>query len=74
MRNALSRAAATESVAAENGGSIGSDGTNTENKENTENNITAVNGTLPYNEGVYYGTAEGYNGDITVAVVIQKRL
>ena len=73
VRNALSQAAATESVAAENGGSIGSDGTNTENKENTENNTTAVNGTLPYNEGVYYGTAEGYNGDITVAVVIQEK-
>mgnify|MGYP000534281002 CR=1 FL=1 len=73
VRNALSQAAATESVAAENRGSTGSDGTNTENKENTENNTTAVNGTLPYNEGVYYGTAEGYNGDITVAVVIQEK-
>ena len=73
VSGALSQAAATESVAAENGGSIGSDGTNTENKENTENNTTAVNGTLPYNEGVYYGTAEGYNGDITVAVVIQEK-
>ena len=73
VRNALSQAAATESVAAENGGNAGSDGTNTENKENTENNTTAVNGTLPYNEGVYYGTAEGYNGDITVAVVIQEK-
>ena len=72
VRNALSQAAATESVAAENGGNTGSDGTNTENKENTENNTPAVTGTLPYNEGVYYGTAEGYNGDITVAVVIQE--
>ena len=25
-----------------------------------------------YNEGVYYGTAEGYNGDIIVAIVIQR--
>ena len=74
VRNALSQAAATETVAAENGGNTGSDGTNTENKENTDNNTTAVTGTLPYNEGVYYGTAEGYNGDITVAIVIQEKM
>lgn len=67
VRNALSQAAATESTAAENGGT--SDGSDTENKEN---NTTTVTGTLPYNEGVYYGTAEGYNGDITVAIVIQE--
>ena len=73
MRNALSQAAATETAAADNGGNSGSDGTNTVNKENTENNTTAVTGTLPYNDGVYYGTAEGYNGDITVAIVIQEK-
>lgn len=73
VRNALSQAAATETAAAENGGNTGSDGTNTENKENTDNNTIAVTGTLPYNEGVYYGTAEGYNGDITVAIVIQEK-
>ena len=67
VRNALSQAAA------DNGGNFGSDGTNTVNKENTENNTTAVTGTLPYNDGVYYGTAEGYNGDITVAIVIQEK-
>ena len=73
VRNALSQAAVTETAAAEKGGNSGSEGTNTENKENTENNTTAVTGTLPYNEGVYYGTAEGYNGDITVAIVIQEK-
>lgn len=73
VRNALSQAAATESAAAENGENSGSDGTNTKNKENTENTTTAVTGILPYNEGVYYGTAEGYNGDITVAVVVQEK-
>ena len=30
-----------------------------------------VTGTIPYNEGIYYGTAEGYSGDVSVAVVIQ---
>ena len=73
MRNALSQAAVTETASAEKGGNSGSDGTNTENKENTENSTTAVTGTLPYNEGVYYGTAEGYNGDITVAIVIREK-
>lgn len=73
VRNALSQAAVTETASAEKGGNSGFDGTNTENKENTENSTTAVTGTLPYNEGVYYGTAEGYNGDITVAVVIQEK-
>ena len=67
VRNALSQAAATESTAAENGGT--SDGRDTEKKDDTPKTVT---GTLPYNEGVYYGTAEGYNGDITVAIVIQE--
>ena len=67
VRNALSQAAATESTAAENGGT--SDGSDTEKKDDT---TTTVTGTLSYNEGVYYGTAEGYNGDITVAIVIQE--
>lgn len=73
VRNALSQAAVTETAAADNGGNSGSDGTDTVNKENTENSTTAVTGTLPYNEGVYYGTAEGYNGDITVAIVIREK-
>ena len=73
VRNALSQAAVTETASAEKGGNSGSDGTDTENKENTENSTTAVTGTLPYNEGVYYGTAEGYNGDITVAIVIREK-
>lgn len=30
-------------------------------------------GTLPYVDGIYYGTAEGYKGDIKVAVVIQDK-
>ena len=30
-------------------------------------------GKMPYPEGIYYGTAAGYQGDITVAVVIQDQ-
>ncbi len=69
VRNALSQAAATESTAAENGGNPLTEA-DTEKKDDT---TTTVTGTLPYNEGVYYGTAEGYNGDITVAIVIQEK-
>lgn len=33
---------------------------------------SSVIGTVPYKEGIYYGTGEGYNGDVSVAVVIQE--
>ena len=29
---------------------------------------------FPYKEGIYYGTAEGYSGDVSVAVVIQEQI
>ena len=29
--------------------------------------------THPYKEGIYYGTAEGYSGNVSVAVVIQEK-
>ena len=32
---------------------------------------TIPEGKFPYEEGIYYGTGEGYLGDITTAVVIQ---
>lgn len=32
-----------------------------------------ITGTVPYKEGIYYGTAEGYSGDVSVAVVIQDQ-
>lgn len=38
----------------------------------TDNNTEEVTGTIPYNEGIYYGSAEGYSGDVKVAVVIQE--
>ena len=40
----------------------------TEDTSKTEDNTT-VKGNFPYKEGIYYGTAEGYNGEIEVAVV-----
>ena len=35
--------------------------------------VPTVSGNFPYPDGTYYGTAEGYLGDITVAVVIQNQ-
>ncbi len=35
--------------------------------------VPTVSGNFPYPDSTYYGTAEGYLGDITVAVVIQNQ-
>lgn len=45
-------------------------GSDNENKDEQQPTIT---GTIPYVEGIYYGTGEGYLGDVTVAVVIQNQ-
>ena len=58
-----------------------SDGTqdNNNNSNSSNNNSSSddsnstVTGTVPYKEGIYYGTAEGYSGDVSVAVVIQEK-
>ena len=44
----------------------------TEDTSKTEDNTT-VKGNFPYKEGIYYGTAEGYNGEIEAAVVLQDK-
>ena len=65
VRDALRQAAVSESAASTNTSS---------DKSTTENDNTSVPvGKFPYKEGIYYGTAEGYNGDIEVAVVIQDK-
>lgn len=58
VRNALSKA----SGSADDADSDGKDGQET------------ITGTVPYKEGIYYGTAEGYSGDVSVAVVIQDQM
>lgn len=77
VRSALSQAAVSKNTA----------GNNTDKQDATEasgNGQTGENpsgsaqqqgteGTLPYVDGIYYGTAEGYKGDIKVAVVIQDK-
>lgn len=62
VRNALSKAAVSTTA----------DTTQSTDDTNTQSSTSSsVSGTVPYVEGIYYGTAEGYAGDITVAVVIQ---
>ena len=69
VRGALSQAAVNGT----------SDGTQDNNSNNSNNNSSSddsnstVTGTVPYKEGIYYGTAEGYSGDVSVAVVIQEK-
>lgn len=44
--------------------------TNDADKTKTEEGNAIPEGKVPYKDGVYYGTGEGYKGDVTVAVVI----
>ena len=48
---------------------------NGQNDENSSGSAQqqGAEGTLAYVDGIYYGTAEGYKGDIKVAVVIQDK-
>lgn len=41
--------------------------------DSKEDASPAKTGTLPYADGVYYGTGEGYAGDITVALLIRDK-
>ncbi len=60
------RIALSQAAVAENG-----ENDSASNLKNENSNTETISGKVPYNEGIYYGTAEGYNGNITVAVVIQ---
>ena len=57
MRNALEKASGSADDAASDG----------------KDDQKTITGTVPYKEGIYYGTAEGYSGDVSVAVVIQDQ-
>lgn len=64
VRSALSQAAMDFENTEQNNGN--------ENGETNTENDSEVTGTVPYAEGIYFGTGEGYLGDITVSVVIQE--
>ena len=66
VRDALGQAAV-------NGTSDGTQDNNSNNNSSSDDNNSTVTGTVPYKEGIYYGTAEGYSGDVSVAVVIQEK-
>ena len=67
VRDALSQAAVSG-----NGAASDSSETNGSNSSSSQDQSTSTTGTVPYKEGIYYGTAEGYSGDVSVAVVIQE--
>lgn len=68
VRAALKQAAA-------NGSDSDTDSSNDDNNNNDDNNGSTVipEGKVPYKDGIYYGTGEGYAGDIELAVVIQDK-
>lgn len=77
VRSALSQAAVSDKTTGNNtdkqgaaeasgNGQTGKNSSGSASEQGTE-------GTLPYVDGIYYGTAEGYKGDIRVAVVIQDK-
>lgn len=77
VRSALSQASVSDNTTGNNTDKQGAaessgNGQTDENSSGSEPEQTAE-GTLPYVDGIYYGTAEGYKGDIKVAVVIQDK-
>lgn len=65
VRDALSQATVS-------GSDNSSSNSNTNQSEKSDQATDVITGTVPYKEGIYYGTAEGYSGDVSVAVVIQE--
>lgn len=77
VRSALSQAAVSDNTTGNNTDkqSAAEASGNGQTDENSSGSASekGTEGTLPYVDGIYYGTAEGYNGDIRVAVVIQDK-
>ena len=68
VRDALSQAAVNGTS-----DSTQNNNNNSNNNSSSDDDSSTVTGTVPYKEGIYYGTAEGYSGDVSVAVVIQEK-
>ncbi len=71
VRDALSQAAVNGTSDTSQNNNNNSNNSN--NNGSSDNDNSTVTGTVPYKEGIYYGTAEGYSGDVSVAVVIQEK-
>lgn len=77
VRSVLSQATVRENTAGSDTDKQGAAETsgNGQTDENSSGSASehGTEGTLPYVDGIYYGTSEGYKGDIKVAVVIQDK-
>lgn len=77
VRSALSQAAVSDNTVGNNtdkqGAAEASGNGQTDENSYGSASEKGTEGTLPYVDGIYYGTAEGYKGDIRVAVVIQDK-
>lgn len=77
VRSALSQAAVSDNTTGNNtdkqGAAEASGNGQTDENSSGSASEKSTEGTLPYVDGIYYGTAEGYKGDIRVAVVIQDK-
>ena len=71
VRDALSQAAVNGTSDTSQNNNNNSNNSN--NNSSSDDNNSTVTETVPYKEGIYYGTAEGYSGDVSVAVVIQEK-
>lgn len=77
VRSALSQAAVSDNTTGNNtdkqgAAEVSGNGQTDENSSGSASE-QGTEGTLAYVDGIYYGTAEGYKGDIRVAVVIQDK-
>lgn len=77
VRSALSQAAVSDNTTGNNtdkqGAAEASGNGQTDENSSGSASEQGTEGTLAYVDGIYYGTAEGYKGDIRVAVVIQDK-
>ena len=67
VRNALAQAAVDESTVP-----ASTENTEQNNQQNQSAPTPSVSGNFPYPDGTYYGTAEGYLGDVKVAIVLKN--
>ena len=72
VRSALSQAAVSDNTDKQGAAEASGNGQTDENSSGSASE-KGTEGTLPYADGIYYGTAWGYKGDIRVAVVIQDK-
>ena len=68
VRNALAQAAVDGSTVP-----ASTESTEQNNQQNQTPVVPEVSGNFPYPDGTYYGVAEGYLGDVKVAVVLKNK-